>query len=155
MKPMVKNAHEPIWAGNIHLGDEPGIYGHAPYAGLCIELPVTITPFDATSPSLDVHFEVLAEEVKIHPPYSGHLVTILACSPSAGAHTWTRTVVGQGRLDSHRLELPISGTGFRHCIVRVEADPAVAPGLYDDFRLLALNLMSTTHYADFGFRYLS
>jgi len=32
MKALVQEAHEPIWAGSIHLGDEPGIYGQSPYA---------------------------------------------------------------------------------------------------------------------------
>ena len=155
MKPQVRNASEAIWEGRHHIGDEPGIYGHAPYAGLCLDLPVTLTPFDPNSSAFDVHFEILAEKVSVVGPYRGHRVTVFACSsPQSGSHNWSRTVVGSDLLSTDRVEVVVSGAGFRYFIIRVEADPDVVPGLYDDFALVAVNLMSTTHYADFGFRYL-
>jgi hypothetical protein len=155
MKPMVRNASEAIWAGKLHVGDEPGIYGHASYVGVCVDLPVTLTPFDETSSDFDVHFEILAENVSIVGSYPGHRITVFACStPQSGSSNWSRQIVGSDVLRSDRAEVVVQGAGSRYFIVRIEADPDVVPGLYDDFLLVALNLMSTTHYADFGFRYL-
>lgn len=155
MKTRVQNSSEPIWESRIHIGDEPGAYGHAPYVGLCVELPVTLTPFDPHSSAFDVHFELFAEKVSIQGPYRGHRITVFACSsPHGGTSNWNRTVVGADLLSTDRGEVTVSGAGFRYFIVRLEADPDVVPGLYDDFLLQAVNLMSTTHYGDFGFRYL-
>jgi len=120
-----------------------------------VELTVTLTPFDKTSSRADVQFEILADDVKVHAPYLGHLITIFGCAPPAsGSQSWTRKVVGQARLDSDRAEVAITGSASAYHVVRLEVDPAVVPGLYDEFRLVDLNLMSTTHSAEFGFRYI-
>lgn len=155
MKSQVQNADEPIWEGSLHLGDEPGIYGNAAYIGLGVDLPVTLTSFDSSSSAWDVHFEIFAEDVKIFPPYQGHRITVFACTkPTSGSTTWTKTQVGAGILDSDRAEVATSGSSDGHHIVRIEVDSDLAPGLYNDFRLTGLRLMSSTHYADFGFRYI-
>lgn len=154
MKPRVENAHELIWEGQLHLGDEPGIYGNAPYVGLSVDLPVTLGAFDPAGTMFDVHFELLADRVKINAPYTGHRITVFACTAQPGSQIWTRTKVGEGLLDGHRAEVAVRGIGAAHHIVRLEVDPDLPPGLYNDFWFKALSLMSTTHYADFGFRYI-
>jgi hypothetical protein len=40
---MSNQKSELIWAGRIHLGDEPGVYGDAAYTGLATEFPLTLT----------------------------------------------------------------------------------------------------------------
>ena len=155
MKAQVQNADEPIWQGSLHLGDEPGIYGDAAYAGLTVDLPVTLTPFQTSGPAPDIHFESFAKDVKVFAPYTGHKITIYSfAKPPTGSTTWTKTSAGSGVLDSDRAEVQVTAPGDGHYIVRVEVDTDLPPGLYNDFRLVGLRLMSTTHYADFGFRYL-
>ena len=43
---MLSSSPELIWKGRIHLGDEPGIFGDAEYAGISLELPVTLEKTD-------------------------------------------------------------------------------------------------------------
>jgi hypothetical protein len=56
-------------------------------------------------------------------------------------------------MTSSRLRVPVAGLGARrHLGVRIVADHNVPAGLYDDFLVIGLDLVSTTHYADLGFR---
>jgi hypothetical protein len=152
----VKNPQsEAIWNGRLHAGDEPGIHGDADYCGLATELPATLTSFAAAGTPDDITFVVIAEGVKIYPPYPGHKVTVLAFEEIAGSipPRWRSVVVGEGRLVGDELTVATQNTARRRYFsVRVEIDTEVAPGLYDDFVLTGLALRSTTHYADFGFR---
>ncbi len=71
------NTGELIWQGRVQLGDEPGVYGDADYAGLSFELPVTLTPFMPEGATLVVAFDLTAEGASsFGAPYLGHVVTI-------------------------------------------------------------------------------
>lgn len=158
MRAKKANTGEPIWEGRIHLGDEPGIYGNAAYSGLGVELPVTLTPFDPTSGKPpDITFAITANKITIYPPYKGHPVTISTYDQVAGSSppTWSRRPVGSALMDQASIDVPTSGVkNERYFSVRIEVATDVAPGLYDDFVVRTLTLKSSTHYADFGFRYL-
>jgi hypothetical protein len=67
---------EMIWRGRLHLGDEPGVYGDAAYAGLGTELPVTLTPSDPNASAEDVALEIQAADVSVFAPYPGHSVSL-------------------------------------------------------------------------------
>jgi hypothetical protein len=148
---------EPIWEGRIHLGDEPGIYGAAAFAGLAMELPVTLLPLNpAGGDPADIAFEITANRIKIYPPYKGHLVSVFTYSLIAGSNppTWSRSLVGDVLMDRASIEVRAAGVkDERYFSVRIEVATDVAPGLYDDFVVRTLALKSSTHYADFGFRY--
>ena len=152
------NSGEPIWEGRIHLGDEPGIYGAATYAGIANDFPVTLTPFNpAGGTPPDISFAISANRITIYPPYKGHVVTVYAYTQDVVANppTWSRRAVGNALMDQASIEVQTSGVNDeRYFSVRIEVATDVAPGLYDDFVLRTLTLKSTTHYADFGFRYI-
>ncbi len=149
-------ADEPVWAGRVHLGDEPGIHGDAQYSGLAFELPVTLTPFHASGKTADVRLALSAEGASsFGAPYLGHVVTVFALVPGGGSSppVWSKLSVGEGRLTGDALEVRVNlADGQRYVTLRVEVDTAVPPGLYDDFLLRGLTLRSTTHFADLGFR---
>lgn len=69
----VNSSHqELVWKGRLHLGDEPGIYGDAAYAGTGVDLPVTLYPLAADVSGADVTIVVEAEHVKTYDGYAGH-----------------------------------------------------------------------------------
>ncbi|WP_319452848.1 MULTISPECIES: hypothetical protein [unclassified Mycobacterium] len=144
-----------IWQGRLHLGDEPGVFGDATYAGLAIELPLTLTKADSTSAAT---LTVRAEHVQVIPPYLGHVVTVVAYQDGEAK------VVGDARiaappdnpsdvetvvpLDLSTVASPV------YAGVRIHVDSAVAPGLYDDFVIAGLRLNSTDNavVGELGFR---
>lgn len=150
---------ELIWQGRIHLGDEPGVYGDAHYAGLCAELPVTIYNRSDTSGSDIVKLILETEDVRTFAGYPGHEVTVTQYEPDpAVAFHWRETLLASGQLQdsTNPLEINVDLAGKNAPIyvsVRVRADTTVAPGLYDDFVLVRLALESPEfrYYASFGF----
>ena len=153
MRVGTERKREPIWEGRLHLGDNPGIHGDATYAGLSIELPVTLARFpevDAGEPA-DLQFELTLNRVGIVPPQLGHRAAVLAHAPTDDG--WESRVVGEARITTPTATVAATGIGeATYVSVRLEIDRAVHPGLYDDVVLLALGLRSLTHYATFGFR---
>ncbi len=148
------NIPELIWQGRLQIGDEPGVYGDAHYAGLAAELPVTLTPFQAGA-SGDVVFRIGADGAdSFGPPYSGHVVTVFSVTANPlSPPLWIKTQVASGNLTGPSLDIAVRvETGARYFSVRVEADPAVSPGLYDDFIWRSLSLIAQGFYADLGFR---
>ena len=155
MKARVAGATELIWNGRLHLGDEPGVYGDASYVGLVVEWPLTLTPFDANEPA-DVSLQLDATEVHVYAPYPGHLLSVFAYEPIAGTTPpqWSKRLLVQARLSTNELVVPVpQQASLKYVGARLEVDTTVAPGLYDDFVVLSISLISTTHSADFGFRY--
>jgi hypothetical protein len=146
---------ELVWQGRTHLGDEPGVYGDAAYAGLATEFPMTVTPFDSSSPNEDITVVLEAEDVTVFSGYTGHVVTVTGylADTSSGTYKWKEVPLTAGALNKDDLKLKVpSLQGCRYISVRVRVDTTVMAGLYDDFVVVRLSLSSTTHYADFGFR---
>ncbi len=143
---------EPIWEGRLHLGDDPGIYGDATYAGLVAELPVTLARFPEVGPDepADLHFELTANRVGLIPPQAGHRVSVIVHEEAGG--TWTSRVAGEALMTQPVALVTAAVPEARFVTVRIEIDRTARPGLYDDLVLLALGLRSLTHYATFGFR---
>ena len=104
----------------------------------------------------DIKSVLTANRIKIYPPYQGRLVTVFASDLIAGSNppAWSRRQVGQVlmTLDTVTIQ-PAPITKERYFSVRVEVATDVAPGLYDDFVMQSFVLQSSTHSADFDFRY--
>lgn len=142
---------ELIWKGRLHVGDEPGVYGDAPYVGLCTEYPLIIKPFDSTNKKTDVTLLLEAEDVAIYAGYSGHPVSLNAYEPGS-AGKWKQVSLGTWLLTAKELQMKLADlTGHIYLSLQVRVDTTVPPGLYNDFVLTRLALQSTTHYASFGF----
>jgi hypothetical protein len=151
----MKRVLDLVWRGRIQIGDEPGIYSDAQYGGLCLDLPIELLPYAGTSkvPG-DVAVIVEAEEVKIYEGFSGHPVSLFALV-KRGGH-WARKKLVTGELNSKNrgvAELRIRGAIPRYVTIRVETNPQLPPGLYDEMVIRRLSVKSDTHYGYLGFRF--
>jgi hypothetical protein len=155
--------YEFVWRGRTHLGDEPGIYGDAYYAGLCAEWPLTMRRYDPKDTSDGgVRVRLEAEDVGVLPPYPGHRVSVACYVMDRSSHalsSWRRLSSESAcdcRMQSNPIELDITlpgGFAALYLSVRIEVDTTMHPGLYDDFVVTRLSIFSTTHFASFGFEF--
>lgn len=148
---------ELIWQGRLHMGDEPGIYGDAHYAGLSIDLPLTVNSF-ATSQHDNNTLVIRGEGVKIYDGYPGHQVTVVQYLETTDPAHWDEHVLEESRMTKDRREVTLEHGVLRpastmpvYLSVRVRVDTEAPPGRYDDFVIVALELVSRTYYASFGF----
>jgi hypothetical protein len=146
---------ELIWKGRLHLGDEPGVFGDAAYAGLAVELPVTLTKSNSTSTAaLTVH----TENVQVIPPYLGHVVTVVAYGDGNAIEIGNARIEAPSDNDKAvetEVTLDLSSVPSpAFAGVRIHVDTAVAPGLYDDFVVASLRLNSSDNevVSELGFR---
>jgi hypothetical protein len=156
---MLSPQSEPIWEGRQHLGDEPGIYGDAAYAGIALEFPLTLRKTDPAG--ADTTTLVLrTRDVQTFGGYPGHLITVTAYQPDPNDPTHsTETLLTTDLLtsadDNHKdLALDLTGIATPAFVsIRIRVDTTVPPGLYDDF--LVTNLLNRsvnfTFVASFGF----
>lgn len=163
-KEMTMTNAEMIWQGRIHIGDEPGVYGDAEYSGLGTEFPFMIMSSSDDSGSGEVTIILGVTDINTFDPYPGHQVTIvghLPVDPSNPNGPWMETELGQGRLKQSdtEVEIPIdlsdSGNSPFYISARVKVDTTVRPGLYDEFVVLRLSMLSDDHeyFASFGFQF--
>jgi hypothetical protein len=151
-------ASELIWEGRIHIGDEPGTFGDASYSGLASEFPITVYRFPATGAPADPTLVLTAEYVSsFGNGYDGHLVTVTGYreDPTHQYH-WLEFPITTARLTADRLDVSLRLGSLPDPIylsVRVRGDTEIAPGLYGDFVLKGLALLSQDHryYASLGF----
>ena len=151
---MSNQKSEIFWAGRIHLGDEPGLYGDAAYTGLVTEFPITLTKC-GTEPQDDIELILSAEDVQVYEPYPGHQITVVGYRKIAESDPprWSEVELSVARMKEDTIKIrPNNTDGIKFFSVRVRVDTTVAPGLYDEFVLLRLSLQSTTHYASLGFQ---
>lgn len=156
---------EQIWRGRLHLGDEPGIYGDAAYAGLGVELPVTIREFGENPPDTGT-FSIITQGARRYEGYPGHRVEVVAYEEDTDLPGRYRERVvagetlvpraGESGASETRVEVDLAAVvpregGPRYVGVRVRLDTTMPPALYDDIVLLGLSLRSTRYYASFGF----
>ncbi|MDP9383006.1 MAG: hypothetical protein M3Q29_23290 [Chloroflexota bacterium] len=146
-----------VWRGRLHLGDEPGVYGDACYAGLSTDLPLTVREFEENPPDAAT-FVLLTEGGNVHPGYPGHKVEIVYYEETDQPAHYRERVLAEGRLLPGQMQVrtdlglvtPPPRTP-RYISVRVRLDTSMPPALYDDFVLVGLSLQSTKYYASFGF----
>jgi hypothetical protein len=147
-----------IWQGRVHLGDEPGYYADAFFAGLCFEMPVELIPYSGAYESQgQVRLMLSAEGIRSNQGYPGHTVAVVPhlIKRDESGSWYVGSSLADGRLDADsdgQLSLLIDGMIPRYVVVRVRADVTVAPGLYHETVVSRLALASRTHYAYSGFR---
>ena len=148
-----------VWQGRLHIGDEPGLYGDAPYAGLCVELPVEFIPYSAQKGSSgEITLILSAEGIRPDRGYPGHRVTVSEYreDPDGDGQWGYGRALAEGRLDTESrgtLRFAIPGPIPRYAIVRIEVDGAVRPGLYLETVIHTLSVVSSSHYAYLGYRF--
>lgn len=123
-----------MWQGRWQLGDEPGTFADASYAGLATELPVTLRKVDAGGADTTT-LVVRAQNVQTYPPYEGHPVTVTLYQ-AGGSTVLATTSLTAGRSVEAESEIAIDLAGVPSPAfvgIRIEVDTTVPPGLYDDF----------------------
>jgi hypothetical protein len=154
-----------LWQGRLQLGDEPGTFGDATFAGLGVELPITVHPMPGAAagskPALRLVLNV--ENMTTYPPYPGHRVSVVAHELIAGSNPprWKEsgplldTQLGSSG-DEFTFDVDLSTIALPAFFsVRVHCDVTVAPGLYNDFVLTRLSAGDPGFacYGTFGFEY--
>src|SRR4051794_3638807 len=113
--PMLTVQPELVWEGRIHLGDEPGVYGDAAYAGIAAELPLTLRKIDPTGPDTTTLI-LRTQDVQTFAGYPGHLIRVAAYQPNPADPTHsTENVIITERLtsaDNNRKEINLNLTGI-------------------------------------------
>jgi hypothetical protein len=155
----VSKSTEVVWLGRVHLGDEPGVYGDAEYAGLHWALPTTLyrSGSGATSP---VTLKVQLDRVGSFGA-RGHRAAVYLHRPTASGGGWEvvllREVYFNGGTDVLLDSLDLDSQGSRVFLsIRIEADQSVPPGLYNDFLVTGLSLIPVNfeYFASVGFDYV-
>jgi hypothetical protein len=144
---------ELVWQGRIHLGDEPGVYGDASYAGLSLELPLTLTKTHTAGHNVTT-LVLITEDVQTFSGYPGHLITVTSYSPDfTDPDRWQETLLTSAWLtssDDNEKEIDVDLAGQpspTFLSLRVRIDTEVPVGLYDDF--LITKLLNSSPHATF------
>lgn len=124
-----------IWTGSLHLGDTPGVFMDAQYAGLLIQIPVTIT--FAANETDPITFVVTTTDVEIfdnkkHPIYWDWTPGISFSIPVGYIDDLDLI---PGKPEKHLLSVPHNfATVGKHSIT-IQINSETAAGLRDDFVL--------------------
>jgi hypothetical protein len=124
-----------IWSGSLHLGDTPGVFMDAQFAGLLVQIPVTITFLpDGTDP---IQFLLTTTEVEVfndkrHPVYWDW--TPGASLPAPVGYVDDRELI-PGRPEMHPVTVPRAAVSLGKHWLTVHVNPEVDAGLRDDFVL--------------------
>jgi len=161
---MITSPQELVWRGRLHLGDQPGCFGDASYAGLGCTLPLTLTqagPAEAGAPvppTGRVTLVLETEHLITQDGYPGHEVVVSLFSPDAvDARRWSRKELHREELrggPESRIALALPpGLAKAFLAVAIHVDTTAAPGLYNDFVVTRLSLESPNYeyVASFGF----
>jgi hypothetical protein len=149
---------ELIWQGRLHLGDEPGIYGDASYAGLCGELPFTVTRSDPAGHQFKV--VLTTSDLSTFDNYPGHEITVISYVPDpTQPFRSIEEVLATARFvsaDQNAKQVTVNvgtASGPFRLSVRLRIDTTANPGLYDDFvwTRLSLKAVNFQFFASFGF----
>ncbi|MDZ8035863.1 hypothetical protein [Nostoc sp. DedSLP04] len=127
-----------VWTGALHLGDTPGVFMDAQYAGLLVQIPITVTfVSERTDP---IVFVVTTTEVEIfdnkkHPIYWDW-------TPGTPLPTPVGYIDDQdlitGQPEKHLLSIPQNSAAIGKHWITIQVNPETAAGLRDDFVLRRL-----------------
>ncbi|GII85641.1 hypothetical protein Ssi03_36310 [Sphaerisporangium siamense] len=146
---------ELIWQGKVHLGDEPGIYGDATFAGGAIEFPITLQRTSAPGDAKTV-LVVETQDAQNFTGYPGHSIKAILHVVDTTTFKAREVVLATRRLTDNRREVPIDLTGYTgpyFVSVQVRQDETVPPGAQDDFLVTRLSNLSDgfRFFANYGY----
>lgn len=127
-----------LWTGALHLGDTPGVFMDAQYAGLLIQVPVTVTFVpEGTDP---IVFVVTTTEVEIfdnkkHPIYWDW--TLGTPFPIPVGYVDDQDLI-TGQPEKHLLSVPHDSAAVGKHWITIQVNQETAVGLRDDFVLRRL-----------------
>jgi len=132
-----------IWTGSLNLGDTPGVFMDAQFAGLLLQIPITITFLPSGSDP--VLFLLMTTEVEIfnnkkHPVYWDWTPGSTLPTPVGFIDD---TEIIPGRPEFHLLTVPrASATVDKHWIT-IQVNPDIPAGFRDDFVLRRIEAHET------------
>jgi len=124
-----------IWSGCLHLGDTPGVFMDAQFAGLLVQIPVTITFLPDGSDS--VRFRLTTTEVEVfnekkHPVYWDW-------SPGSALPIPVGYIDDQelipGHPEMHEVSVPKASVSLGKHWLTIQVNAETDAGLRDDFVL--------------------
>ncbi len=124
-----------IWTGALNLGDTPGVFNDASFAGLMLQLPITITFVPAGSDPVSLALTTTDVEIfndRKHPVFFDWKAGTPLTTPIGYIDD---TEIIPGRPEVHLLTIPHdAATVDRHSIT-ILINPDVPAGFRDDFIL--------------------
>jgi hypothetical protein len=127
-----------VWTGSLHLGDTPGVFMDSQYAGLLVQIPVTVNFLsDGTDP---ISFIVTTTEVEIfdnkkHPIYWDWMPGNPFSTPVGYIDDQDLT---PGQPEKHLLSISHDSAAVGKHWITIQVNPETTAGLRDDFVLKRL-----------------
>lgn len=132
-----------VWSGALNMGDTPGVFMDAEFAGLLLQIPVTITFLPEGADPIKLLLMTTEVEIfngKKHPVYWDW--TPGAALPTPVGHIDDADPI-PGRPEFHPLGIPrAAGVAGRHSIT-IHVNAEVAAGFRDDFVLKRIEAHET------------
>ncbi len=124
-----------VWTGALNLGDTPGVFYDAQFAGLLLQVPITITFLPDGED--DIQLLLMTTEVEIfndkkHPVY-WDWVTGSPLPPPVGFIDDTDPI--PGRPEFHLLSIPRASASMGRHWITMQVNSELTAGLRDDFVL--------------------
>ena len=127
-----------VWTGALHLGDTPGVFMDAQYAGLLIQVPVTVTFVpEGTDP---IVFVVTTTEVEIFDNKKNPIYwdwTPGTPFPTPVGYVDDQDLI-TGQPEKHLLSVPHDSAAVGKHWITIQVNQETAVGLRDDFVLRRL-----------------
>jgi len=132
-----------VWTGSLNLGDTPGVFTDAQFAGLMLQIPITVTfPDESVDP---VQFLLMTTEVEIfngkkHPVYWDWTAGNALPTP-VGFIDDTDPI--PGKPEYHLLSIPGGDAPKGKHWITILVNPEISAGLRDDFVLKRIEAHET------------
>ncbi|PZD70942.1 hypothetical protein C1752_08717 [Acaryochloris thomasi RCC1774] len=132
-----------LWSGAINLGDTPGVFNNAQFAGLLVQIPVTLSFIPEND--LPVRFLLKTSDVEIfndkkHPVFWDWEPGTALPSP-VGYVDDTDLIPEQPEF--HELSVPHSAAAVGPHTITLQVNSEVSAGLRDDFVLECIEAHET------------
>lgn len=132
-----------VWTGGLNLGDTPGVFYDAEFAGLLLQIPITLTFLpDGQDP---IQLLLMTTEVEIfndkkHPVYWDWTPGSPLPTP-VGFIDDTDPIPGQPEF--HLLSIPRASASLDRHWITIQINPEITAGLRDDFVLKRIEAHET------------
>jgi hypothetical protein len=124
-----------VWTGSLNLGDTPGVFTDAQFAGLLLQIPITITYLpEGEDP---IYLLLMTTEVEIfndkkHPVFWDWLPG----SPLPAPVGFVDDIdIIPGQPEFHLLTVPRGSASVDRHWITIQVNPEISAGLRDDFVL--------------------
>ena len=132
-----------VWTGALNLGDTPGVFYDAEFAGLLLQMPITITFLPEGEDPIKLLLMTTEVEVfndKKHPVYWDWTPGDPLPTPVGFIDD---TDLIPGRPEFHLLTIPRASASLDRHWITIQVNPEITAGLRDDFVLKRIEAHQT------------